>query len=96
MRPRAVRCGWLCQSLEGLAHDGYSSNRGNLGGAYGDAGRLDEAIPLLERTLADRERVLGETHPGTLNSRSNLASAYQAAGRLDEAESLRNRAEPRS
>ena len=39
----------------------------------------------MERTLADRERVLGETHPDTLTSRNNLASAYQAAGRLDEA-----------
>jgi len=53
--------------------------------AYRAAGRLDEAIPLYERTLADRERVLGETHPDTLMSRNNLAHAYRAAGRLDEA-----------
>ena len=53
--------------------------------AYQDAGRLAEAIPLFERTLADREQVLGDTHPDTLTSRNNLAAAYQAAGRLDEA-----------
>jgi tetratricopeptide (TPR) repeat protein len=48
-------------------------------------GRLDEAIRLYERTLADRERVLGAGHPDTLSSRNNLAYAYAAAGRLDEA-----------
>ena len=55
------------------------------------AGRLGQAIPLYERTLADRERVLGDTHPGTLTSRNNLAHAYRAAGRLDEAISLYER-----
>jgi hypothetical protein len=38
-----------------------------------------------ERTLADRERVLGATHPNTLTSRNNLAAVYDDAGRLDEA-----------
>jgi tetratricopeptide (TPR) repeat protein len=36
-------------------------------------------IPLHERTLADRERVLGPAHPDTLASRNNLAAAYQDA-----------------
>ena len=49
------------------------------------AGRLDQAIPLYERTLADAERVLGADRPDTLGSRNNLAYAYQAAGRLDQA-----------
>jgi len=44
---------------------------------------MDEAIPLLERTLADFERVLGETHPYTQSTRNNLAAAYRAVGRLD-------------
>ena len=39
----------------------------------------------MERTLADRERVLGQTHPNTLTCRGNLANAYQEAGRLAEA-----------
>ena len=38
-----------------------------------------------ERTLADRERVLGPDHPDTLTSRNNLAAAYRAAGRAAEA-----------
>jgi len=33
--------------------------------AYRDAGRTAKAIPLLERTLADSERVLGADHPNT-------------------------------
>ena len=69
----------------GETHTDTLTSRNNLAAAYRAAGRLDEAIPLLERTLADRERVLRETHPDTLTSRNNLAAAYRAAGRLHEA-----------
>ena len=55
------------------------------------AGRLEQAIPLLERTLADCERILGPDHPDTLASRNNLAAAYQAAGRLEQAIALYER-----
>jgi hypothetical protein len=48
-------------------------------------GALGRAIPLFERSLADRRRVLGDDHPSTLASRNNLAGAYQAAGDLDRA-----------
>ena len=47
---------------------------------YQSAGTLDQAIPLYEQTLADRERVLGPEHPDTLTTRNNLAYAYQSAG----------------
>ncbi|MGV9383444.1 tetratricopeptide repeat protein [Nonomuraea sp. NPDC003707] len=46
---------------------------------------LSRAIPLLEATLVDFERVLGANHPDTLTSRNNLAHAYQAAGDLSRA-----------
>ena len=59
--------------------------RGNLANAYRSAGRLDEAIDLHERNLAETLRVLGADHPDTLASRGNLAGAYWSAGRLDEA-----------
>ena len=59
--------------------------RGNLANAYRSAGRLEQAIDLFERTLADRERVLGADRPDTLTSRNDLAGAYWSAGRLDEA-----------
>ena len=74
-----------CERLLGHAHPDTLTSRNNLAFAYRAAGRLDEAIPLYEATLADRERVLGDTHPDTLTSRNNLASAYDDAGRLDEA-----------
>lgn len=48
-------------------------------------GDLGRAIPLLEQTLADRERVLGPDHPDTLTSRNNLAGAYESAGDLGRA-----------
>ena len=69
----------------GQNHPHTLASRNNLAGAYEAAGRLAEAIPLYERTLADRVRVLGQDHPDTLASRSNLAHAYQAAVRLGEA-----------
>ncbi|GED86957.1 tetratricopeptide repeat protein [Streptomyces sp. 6-11-2] len=48
-------------------------------------GHTARTIPLYEATLAQRERVLGDTHPDTLNSRNNLASAYESAGDLERA-----------
>jgi hypothetical protein len=73
----------------GDAHPDSLTSRSNL--AYRAGGRLDEATPLHGRTLADRERVLGDTDPGTLGSRSNLGLAYRAGGWLDEAISLLKR-----
>ena len=72
----------------GPDHPSTLTSRNNLAGAYCDAGRLDDAIPLFERNLSDFIRVLGPHHPDTLTSRNNLAGAYQAAGRLDEAITL--------
>jgi hypothetical protein len=46
---------------------------------------------MLERTLADCERVLGASHPDTLMSRRNLATAYHAAGRTVAATALLQR-----
>jgi hypothetical protein len=61
-----------------LAHPDLTA-RHNLAAAYRFAGRLQEAIPLYERTLSDREPVLGADHPQTLSSRNNLANAYRLA-----------------
>jgi len=69
----------------GPDHPRTLTSRNNLAVAYESAGRLDEAIDLFERTLADHERVLGPDHTHTLTSRGNLAVAYRSAGRLDQA-----------
>ncbi|MFI6220125.1 tetratricopeptide repeat protein, partial [Nocardia salmonicida] len=45
------------------------------------AGTISE----LEKTLADRQRVLGPDHVDTLNAAHNLAYTYAEAGRADEA-----------
>ena len=42
------------------------NSRGNLAAAYRDAGRIDEAIPLFEQTLAARERCWAPTIPTPL------------------------------
>jgi hypothetical protein len=55
---------------------------------YWAAGRTAEAVPLLERTLADRERVLGTDHPDTLTSRNNLAMTHRDPGHTAEAAPL--------
>ena len=59
---------------------------------YRAQGRLDEAEPLLQRTLAIRERALGPDHPDTAQSLNNLAELYHSQGRLNEAEPLLQRA----
>ena len=64
------------------------ASRNSLAHAYRSAGRLDEAIPLFERTLTDRERVLGPDHSDTRLFRKNLADAYRAVGRDEDAEAL--------
>jgi hypothetical protein len=38
------------------------------------------AIPLLEKNLADRERVLGRDHADTLHTRNDLAHARRMLG----------------
>ncbi|MBM4224058.1 MAG: tetratricopeptide repeat protein, partial [Gammaproteobacteria bacterium] len=49
------------------------------------AGELDEALPLLEKTLKLSKAKLGLEHPSTLASMNNLAVGYQDAGKLDQA-----------
>ena len=60
----------------GPDHPDTLTSRNNLAAAYRTRAGPAEAIPLHERTLADRERVLGPDHPDTLTTRSNLAAAY--------------------
>ena len=60
-------------------------SRSELARAYRKAGRVVNAVPLVEQALAARERLLGVGHPSTLASRNNLASAYRATGGPAEA-----------
>ncbi|MGI5468372.1 FxSxx-COOH system tetratricopeptide repeat protein [Streptomyces sp. CA-132043] len=53
----------------------------NLACAHRDAGRLQEAIQLFEKSITEGTRALGKDHRSVLSTRDNLASAYLAAGR---------------
>jgi CHAT domain-containing protein/Tfp pilus assembly protein PilF len=58
---------------------------------YG-GGKFQEAIPLMERILALRERALGPHHPDVAESLNNLAILYQAQGAYTKAQPLLLRA----
>lgn len=58
---------------------------GNLAGGFRDAGKLEQALPLLKETLKLTRAKLGPDHPDTLRSMNNLAMGYGAAGQLDRA-----------
>ncbi|MFF8293552.1 tetratricopeptide repeat protein [Streptomyces sp. NPDC016309] len=55
--------------------------RVNLAVSYRQAGRTDKAITILERVVADRERLLGDNHPNTLTAPSNLEYARRSVGK---------------
>ena len=54
------------------------TTRSSLAAAQFADGQLTEAIPLLQRTLADSERYLGPDHPMTRTVRENLEAATRA------------------
>lgn len=56
-----------------------------LAAAYTDAGRLGEAIGMLQQTSAQQCRSLGDRHPKTLVTRHNLARALRESGEADAA-----------
>jgi tetratricopeptide (TPR) repeat protein len=69
----------------GPAHVQTLRCRDGLAAAYEAANRLDEAISVYERTLAERQQALGNDHPDTLTSCGHLGRVYAAAGRHGEA-----------
>jgi RNA polymerase sigma factor (sigma-70 family) len=87
--PQAVAVGEpLTSDLERLLgpdHPDTLNARNSLAAAYLAAGRVVDAIPLLEQNHVVLKRQLGSDHPDTLISQNNLASAYQDAGRVAEA-----------
>ncbi|MCX6878398.1 MAG: tetratricopeptide repeat protein, partial [Verrucomicrobia bacterium] len=60
------------------------------------AGRLDEALKLLEDLLPLFRKVLGPEHPDTLAAMGNLAVCFANAGRRDEAIKLLQKVLPLS
>src|SRR5262249_47490859 len=66
----------------GPDHSETLFTRNNQALAYSRAGRLPEAIALLEPALKLYEAKLGPDHAATLQCRNNLTTFYLAAGRL--------------
>ena len=56
-----------------------------------EEGKYKQAIPLAERALAIREKVLGKEHLDTATSLNNLAELYRNMGSYDKAEPLLKR-----
>ncbi len=57
----------------------------NVAVAYGKAGRLGEAVPLLEEAVELSTTALGQDHPDTVQYTRLLAQTYERAGRFAEA-----------
>ena len=74
-----------CGRVLGSDDPGTLASRNILALCLESVGRADEALPLFEQTLTDRESVLGPDHPDTLASRNNLALCLDSAGRATEA-----------
>jgi tetratricopeptide (TPR) repeat protein len=66
------------QPLEGEVLDALGAN-------LAMQGKLDEAIPLLEKSLSIRQARYGEVHLLTASTRMNLGNALSTKGRRDEA-----------
>ncbi len=79
------------ERILGDTHPETLRARNDLSSAYLEAGKANEAITLLERTLEDEERAKGRAHPRMLTVRSNLAAAYIHTERAQEAVSLLER-----
>jgi serine/threonine protein kinase/tetratricopeptide (TPR) repeat protein len=61
-----------------------------------EAGRADEAVPLLEQVAREFTRTLGPDDPYTLNTLTSLAKAYQETGRPEMALPLLEAGLPKS
>jgi tetratricopeptide (TPR) repeat protein len=80
--------GTATSQLLGYGHAQSAHARDRLADAYAIAGRIAEALPVFEATLADREAALGPQHPDTVTARLNTARSLRAAGREPEAITL--------
>lgn len=85
---------WLQEAIEVGALPGNSKpgdqaqRRGLLGEALVSIGRLDEAQPLIEESLAEMRAELGETSHRTIIAKSRMGDFFLGTGRLDEAQPL--------
>ncbi len=89
--PHALACVRLIEQ-EQIASQEAARLLNQIGTYLMNRGRYAEAEPILQRTFAMCERVLGAVHPLTASSLGNLAALYQEQGKYDQAESLAQQA----
>jgi len=53
----------ICEKALGLDHPHVATSLNNLAELYRTQGKNEEALPLLQRSLAIREKTLGPDHP---------------------------------
>ncbi len=70
----------------------YASAIAWVGHLYQKQGRISEAEPLMERSLAVFAKILPPGHPHVASATSNLGFQYQLSGRYEEAERLYKKA----
>jgi len=87
-RPALTKTATLSQRVLGADARATLTARYNLGLAYYDAGRVQEAITRFEQLLPDLMRVLGAEAPVTLHAQAALAKGYRAVGRHEDAARL--------
>jgi Tetratricopeptide repeat len=71
--------------VHGPRHQDTVWSRNNLATAYLMSGQAARAVPLLEETLIDCQRVLGVDDRRTKAVRANLSRAYQEASQAEQA-----------
>jgi hypothetical protein len=74
-----------CAETLGPEHPDTLVAAGNLAVAYACAGRLAEAVGVLEVNLVSRVGVFGDGHPRTLDARDTLGTMLRLAGRAADA-----------
>ena len=73
-------------------HPSIASSMDCLANAMLLAGKMDEAMPMLEKVLELKESELGPDHEDTINAMSNLGRAYEESGQLEKGLALKERA----
>ncbi|KAF3398126.1 Nephrocystin-3 [Penicillium rolfsii] len=63
-----------------------------LGNLFHAQGKLDDSVEMYQKSLAGKERVLGQNHPSTLDTVSDLGNLYRERGKLEEVEDIYRRA----
>jgi hypothetical protein len=74
-----------CVEALGPRHPDTLVAAGNMAVAQACAGRLAEAVGLLEANLASRVAVFGDRHPRTLDARDALGTMLRLSGRTADA-----------